>query len=79
MAREQKELINLIKTNTKIIQIVSYKTLRIHAYLANAASELGRELYLWNRVEEIKKWDTEKRSWTVFEEAREPETVFAFF
>ncbi|GHU26651.1 ATPase [Spirochaetia bacterium] len=80
MAQEGQELINLIKANTKIIQIISYETLLIHANLANAASELGRELYLWDRVAGIKKWDTENRSWVMIDEdARQPERPFSFF
>ncbi|MDR0557714.1 MAG: hypothetical protein LBG43_07615, partial [Treponema sp.] len=82
MEQEQKELINLIKANTKIIQIISYETLLIHAYLIEVATELGRELYLWNRVEGIKKWDAdaEKGRWTLIDgDARQPEKPFEFF
>jgi hypothetical protein len=61
----ERELINLIKANTKIIQIISYETLLIHAHLVGAARELNRDLYLWNRVEGIKKWDMEKGAFSV--------------
>jgi hypothetical protein len=80
MAQEQQELINLIKANTKIIQIISYETLLIHAHLAKAASALRRELYLWNRVDGIKKWESENGVWTVVDgEMRQPERPFLFF
>jgi len=78
----QQELINLIKANTKIIQIVSYETLLIHAYLVGAAHELGRDLYLWNRVDGIKKWDGENGVFSTNGgngEARRPERAFSFF
>jgi AAA+ superfamily predicted ATPase len=80
MTQEGKELVNLIKANVKIIQIISYETLLIHANLANAASELKRELYLWNRIDGIKKCDTENNaSWSVVDaEARSPDRPFAF-
>jgi hypothetical protein len=74
------ELINLIKANTKIIQIISYETLLIHAYLAGAAQELDRELYMWNRVEGIKKWDVKNGAFSVIDEgAKQPEKPFSFF
>jgi hypothetical protein len=37
MGKEQKELMNLIKDNTKIIQIISYETILIHAHLVGVA------------------------------------------
>jgi hypothetical protein len=80
MAKEAQELVNLIKARTKIIQIISYETLMIHAHLVNAASELGRELYLWNRVDGIKKWDNGNGSWNMVDDtARQPDRPFAFF
>jgi hypothetical protein len=60
MAQEQKELINLIKANIKIIQIVSYETMRIYANMVDAASELGCELYLWKPGRENQKNGTRK-------------------
>lgn len=36
----EKELINLIKARTKIVQIISFETLRIHAALVRASKEL---------------------------------------
>jgi DNA polymerase III delta prime subunit len=75
-----KELINLIKAHTKIIQIISYETLLIHANLVAAARELERELYLWNRVEGIKKWDMEKGAFLTVDDAnpRQIDKPFTF-
>jgi hypothetical protein len=44
------KLINLVKANTKLIQIISYETLRIHAILVKTANELYKDLFIWNRV-----------------------------
>jgi len=78
--KPEQELINLIKANTKIIQIISYETLLIEANLVGAAKELERDLYLWNRVEGIKKWDMEKSAFSVTDgEARQPNRPFEFF
>ncbi|MCL1994378.1 MAG: AAA family ATPase [Spirochaetes bacterium] len=80
MKQEKTELVNLIKANTQIIQIISYETLMIHAHLATAADELERTLYLWNRVDGIKKWDAGEAVFTVVDEGeRRPENAFAFF
>lgn len=52
----QEEFLNLVKANVKLIQIVSYETLRFHGLLVHVAEEIGRDLYIWNRIEGIKKW-----------------------
>jgi SpoVK/Ycf46/Vps4 family AAA+-type ATPase len=75
------KLINLIKANTKLIQIISYETLRVHGMLIRASRELKKELFIWNRVEGIKKWDDEKGRFANEdeEEQQQPETVLDFF
>jgi len=55
MNDSEKNLLNLIKANVKVIQIVSYETLRIHAMLVKSVRELKRDLYKWDRVEGLKK------------------------
>ncbi|MCL1993756.1 MAG: AAA family ATPase [Spirochaetes bacterium] len=77
--RTERELVNLIKANTRIIQIVSYETLMIHAHLAGAAKELGRTLYLWSRVDGIKRWDAAGAAFAIVDDgARRPEDPFLF-
>jgi hypothetical protein len=79
MAKEQ-ELLNLVKANVKLIQIISYESLRIHAMLVKTAEELGKDLFVWNRVEGIKKWDTQKRQFEIQEEDKQtPDTALDFF
>jgi SpoVK/Ycf46/Vps4 family AAA+-type ATPase len=56
-----KELVNLIKANVKLIQIVSYETLRIHAMLMHASAQLDVSLFTWNRSEGLRKWDSRKK------------------
>jgi len=53
------ELLNTIKARTKIIQIISYETLRIHGAVISVANKLNKDLFIWNRVEGLKKWDKE--------------------
>ena len=57
----EKELLNTIKSRTKIVQIISYETLRIHGALVNIANELKRDLFVWNRIDGLKRWDKKKK------------------
>jgi AAA+ superfamily predicted ATPase len=76
----EKDLLNLIKANVKLIQIISYETLRIHAMLVSAAKALEKDLFIWNRVEGIKKWDSIKRKFeSEDEEAQTPDSALNFF
>jgi DNA polymerase III delta prime subunit len=54
---QEKEIIDLIKAKVPIIQIISYETLRIHGMLVGVVQELERDLYIWNRVNGLKKWE----------------------
>jgi len=73
-------LINLVKANVKIIQVISYETLLIHANLVSTARDLSRNLYLWNRVDGIKKWHDDKSTFvTEDEDIRTAEKIFDFF
>ncbi|MCF6242139.1 MAG: AAA family ATPase [Bacteroidales bacterium] len=56
----EKELLNAIKARTKIVQIISYETLRIHGAVIKVANELKRDLFVWNRIDGIRKWNSEK-------------------
>ena len=64
----EKKLLNTIKAKINIIQIISFETLRIHGALAYVASKLERTLYVWNRIEGLKKWDFENRKFTIEDE-----------
>ena len=55
------ELLTSLKADVKIIQIISYETLRIQAELIHAVEELEYELLIWDRVEGIRRWDEESR------------------
>ncbi len=66
----EKELLNTIKSRTKIVQIISYETLRIHAAVVEVAKELNRDLYVWNRIDGIKKWDFEKSNFVEEDEGK---------
>lgn len=76
----EKDLLNLIKANVKLIQIISYESLRIHAMLVGASKELEKDLFIWNRVEGIKKWDSKKREFkSINEENETPDSALDFF
>ncbi len=57
----EKELLNTIKSRTKIIQIISYETLRIHGAVISVTNELKKDLFVWNRIDGIQKWDKENK------------------
>lgn len=74
------ELLNLIKANVKLVQIVSYETLRVHAMLIQAAQHLNLSLVIWNRVEGVRSWNVNKK---IFEpsdgEMENPLAVLKYF
>lgn len=78
MNTKEKELYNLVQANVKLIQIISYETLRFHGMLIHVSEEARRDLYVWNRVEGIKKWNGEN-----FEDedntAEKPDSAIDFF
>lgn len=57
----EKQFTNLIKANVNLIQIISFETLRIHGFLVGASQSLNQELYKWDRVTGLKKWDDEEK------------------
>lgn len=76
----EEQLLNLVKANTKIIQLISYETLRIHGMLIKVAKELKKDLFIWNRVEGIKKWDTTKSTFIADnEQLNSPNEALDFF
>ncbi len=75
----EEKLKNLIQANVKFIQIISYETLRIHAMLVKVASELEKELYIWNRVSGIKKWNKNNRVFEDHRDAEQPEMISDLF
>jgi AAA+ superfamily predicted ATPase len=74
-----KELINSIKARTKIIQIISFETLRVQGTLINASNELERELLIWDRVVGIQRWDKENKKFKESEGNENPVTILDFF
>lgn len=53
----ENQLINSIKAKINIIQLISYETLRIHGFVINASNETKKDLYRWNRIEGLFKWN----------------------
>jgi len=80
MSDYEKKLIDLIEADVKVIQIVSYETMRVHAILAKSAKSLERDLYIWNRVEGLKKWKPkDNKPVTENPDMRTGDAVFRFF
>lgn len=76
----EKELENAIKSKTKIIQIISYETLRIHGAIIKVINNLDKNLFIWNRVDGLKKWDGENGEFIEEDEdIKQPQQVLEFF
>lgn len=76
----ENELLNLVKANVKLVQIISYESLRIHAMLVKVSKELGKDLFIWNRVEGVKQWNIENRQFKEKDtEAQTPDAALDFF
>jgi len=65
------KLTDLIKAGSNVIQIISYESLRIHGMVNTSASVLNRDWFLWNRVEGLKKWDSENNIFKDEDESKE--------
>lgn len=46
----------LVEAGTPIIQVITYETLRMHAFFTAVASETGRKAYVWNRTEGLRQY-----------------------
>lgn len=56
-----------------VIQIISHETLRIRACCIQAATELSRDLYVWNMPQGLRKYDFEDDSWESEDEGEQPQ------
>ncbi len=78
--RFEKELLNTIKSRAKIVQIVSYETLRIHGAVIFVAQQLKRNLYIWDRINGLRKWSFEEKKFLEEdEEMRQSSQVLEHF
>ncbi len=55
MDRISKELHSLIRSGTRLIQLVSYETLRVHAFVNEVSIELQRDWYVWDCISGLRK------------------------
>lgn len=55
----EKQLTELIKAGAKLVQLISYETLRIHAEVNAAAEDTNRDWYSWNRIDGLRKWESD--------------------
>lgn len=56
------DLTTIIKSGVNIIQVITHESLRVHGAVNRACAKLDRNWYLWNRVEGVKKWDDEEKT-----------------
>lgn len=73
---------NLLKANTKLIQIISYETHRVHGLLVETSRILNRDLYIWNRIDGIKKWNNEIGRFEEIEidsDSQDPDSSIVFY
>lgn len=66
--QEEQQLRDLIAAHTPIIQIISYEVHRIHAYLISVSMLFGRQLYIWNIVDGVRRWDSDERTFILEKE-----------
>ncbi|WP_372870487.1 AAA family ATPase [Shewanella sp.] len=56
-----------------VIQIISHETLRIRACCIQSATDLNRDLYVWNMPQGLRKYDFEDDSWESEDEGEQPQ------
>jgi len=61
-----------IKSSAALIQIVSHETLRIRAYCSQSAKDLGRDLYVWNGPQGLRKYANGNNTWDVVDDGEQP-------
>ena len=52
----RQRLSTLVKAGAPIIQVITYETLRMHAFFNEIATETGRKAYVWNRTEGLRQY-----------------------
>ena len=73
------ELTTLIRAGVNIIQLITYENKRVHGFVNIASQELVRDWYLWNRIEGLKKWDNEEKTFETIEVEKEPSDILEWF
>ena len=73
------ELLTSLKADVKIIQIISYETLRIQAELICAAKDVGYKLLVWDRVDGIRQWDSNNRCFSDSDGHENPADILNYF
>ena len=81
MIREyQKDANRKIGSNYPIIQITSYEWRRVQGVVIKAAREDGKDVYLWNNVDGVRKWDMDENEWRVADDnIKSPTEALSWF
>jgi len=64
-----------IQASAPVVQIISHETLRIRACCIQAASDLNRDLYVWNMPQGLRKYDFDDNSREPEDEGEQPQEV----
>ncbi|TVP12286.1 AAA family ATPase [Shewanella sp. KCT] len=64
-----------IQASAAIIQVISNETLRIRASCIDAASELTRNLYVWNNAQGMRRYEFHTNGWTSLSDKDQPQEV----
>lgn len=76
----EEQLVNLIRANTRIIQIVSYESQRVYGTLVGVSRDLERKLFRWNVVDGIMVWDDDKKEFAPhYTDSISIESAISFF
>ncbi len=64
-----------IRSSAALIQIVSHETLRIRAFCIQVASEIDRDLFIWNGPQGLRKYDSENNTWSDCDNIEQPHEI----
>ncbi len=80
MSNVEEKLELLIKSDSKIIQIVSYEWQRVQGYVNHVSKALNMNWYSWCRIKGLSRWDKNTSSLVVEDsEMTDPINVLRFF
>ncbi|MDR1318720.1 MAG: AAA family ATPase [Treponema sp.] len=79
MLKTDQEFLNLVKAGIPVIQIISYEFLRAQSMLMYASKQLNRELFFWDIVDGIRKYDPGKKQYDVIQADPDPHLALDFF
>ncbi len=68
LTRFEDQLLLYIKSNAKIIQVVTSEILRVQGAINEVAKNLGTEWFYWNRIDGLQRWNSSEKTLEVVDE-----------